>query len=79
MDPISTARYGMMTATQALTSSASRIAAGPAADVDYGQEAVTQIQARQSFTADVGVIKVADQMWQSLLNLQADPSHDKTA
>jgi flagellar hook protein FlgE len=44
--------------------------------VDYGQEAVTQIQASQSFKADVGVIKVADKMWQSLLDLQStDQDH----
>lgn len=76
MDPISTARYGMMAATQQLTASATRIA-GAASDgnVDYAQEAVTQIQASQSFKADVGVIKVADEMWQSLLNLQSSPSN----
>ena len=76
MDPISTARYGMMAATQQLTASANRIASGGASgDVDYGQEAVTQIQASTSFKADVGVIKVADQMWQSLLDLQSAPQH----
>jgi flagellar hook protein FlgE len=73
MDPISTARYGMMAATQQLTASASRIAAGGAGgDVDYASEAVDQIQAKQSFQANVGVIKVADEMWQSLLDLQSD-------
>jgi flagellar hook protein FlgE len=71
MDPISTARYGMMAATQQLTASANRIAsAGPSGDVDYGAEAVTQIESKQAFKADVGVIKVADEMWQSLLDLQ---------
>lgn len=76
MDPISIARYGMMAATQQLTASATRIA-GASADgnVDYAQEAVTQIQASTSFKADVGVIKVADQMWQSLLDLQSAPQH----
>lgn len=74
MDPISTARYGMMTATAQLTASADRVAAsgGPAGDVDYAQEAVTQIQASTSFKADVGVIKVADQMWRSLLEIQSN-------
>ena len=72
MDPISTARYGMMTATAQLTGSASRIAAG--GDVDYAAEAVNQIQAQQSFKADVGVLKVADSMWQSLLDLQKAPA-----
>ena len=70
MDPISTARYGMMAATQQLTASANRIAGASAGgDADYAQEAVTQ--ASQAFKADVGVIKVADEMWQSLLNLQS--------
>jgi len=72
MDPISTARYGMMAATQQLNASANRIAAG-GDNLDYASEAVGQIQAKQSFSADVGVIKVADQMWQSLLDLQSEP------
>ena len=44
MDPISTARYGMMAATQQLTASANRVAnmAGDPS-VDYASEAVTQI------------------------------------
>jgi flagellar hook protein FlgE len=76
MDPISIARYGMMAATQQLTASATRIAGAAGDDnVDYAQEAVTQIQAQASFKADVGVIKVADQMWQSLLDLQSAPQH----
>jgi flagellar hook protein FlgE len=69
MDPISTARYGMMAATQQLTASANRIAAG-GDSVDYGAEAVNTIEAKQAYSADVGVIKVADEMWQSLLDLQ---------
>ena len=68
MDPISTARYGMMAATRQLESAANRIANG--GDADYGAEAVNLIEARQSFKANVGVIKVADEMWQSLLDLQ---------
>jgi flagellar hook protein FlgE len=68
MDPISTARYGMMAPTRQVAASASNISAG--GDVDYGAEAVNQIEAKQAFTANVGVIKVADEMWQSLLDLQ---------
>ncbi len=76
MDPISIARYGMMAATQQLTDSATRIAgAGLGGDVDYAKEAVTQIEASTAFKADVGVIKVADEMWQSLLDLQSAPAH----
>jgi flagellar hook protein FlgE len=72
MDPISTARYGMMAATQRLAASASRVA-GMAGDssVDYASEVVAQIEAKQSFKANVSVIKVADEMMQSLLDLQA--------
>jgi flagellar hook protein FlgE len=69
MDPISTARYGLMAATRQLNASAGAIAGG---GVDYAQEAVGLIEARQAFKANVGVIKVADEMWQSLLDLQTD-------
>ena len=53
MDPISTARYGMMAATQQLNASANRIAAGGDA-VDYATEAVGMIEARQAFKAKIG-------------------------
>ena len=80
MDPISTARYGLMAATAQLNASASRIAtAGVAGDVDYAREAVTPIEARQSFKADVAVIKVADAMMQSLLDLQKVGPREQTA
>jgi len=71
MDPISAARYGMMAATRQLNASANRVAAG--GDVDYASEAVNTIEAKQAFKANVGVIKVADEMWQSLLDLQTSP------
>ena len=73
MDPISTARYGMMAATQQLNASASRVAGMAGGDnVDYAAEAVTQIQAKQSFKADAAVVKVADEMMQALLDLQTN-------
>jgi flagellar basal body rod protein FlgC len=68
MDPISTARYGMMAATRQLAASAENIAAG--GEVAYASEAVGMIEAKHAFQANVGVIKVADEMWQSLLDLQ---------
>lgn len=73
MDPISTARYGLMAAEQRLAASAGRIATmgSPDSTVDYGREAVEQIEAKQSFRANLGVIKVADEMWDALLGLQA--------
>ena len=71
MDPISTARYGMMAATRRLADSAGRVAnMGGAGEVDYASEAVALIEAKQAFKANVAVIKVADQMWDSLLALQ---------
>ena len=71
MDPISTARYGMMAATRSLDASAGRVANMAGDDgVDYAKEAVGQIEAKQAFSANVGVIKIADKMWQSLLDLQ---------
>ena len=33
---------------------------------------MTQIQAKQAFKANVEVIKVADEMWQALLDLQTN-------
>jgi flagellar hook protein FlgE len=71
MDPISTARYGMMAAERTLDDSAQRVAGmGADSSVDYAQEAVQQIGAKQAFSANAGVIKVADQMWQALLDIQ---------
>ena len=71
MDPISTARYGMMAASRSLAASAGRVAGKGGGDaVDHASEAVTQIEAKQAFAADVGVIKIADVMWRSLLDLQ---------
>jgi flagellar hook protein FlgE len=69
MDPISIARYGMMAATQQLSGAANRVAAG-GDSLDYASEAVNTIEAKQAFKANVSVIKVADEMWQSLLDLQ---------
>ena len=85
MDPISVARYGLMAASARFEASASRTArmgvADPTADgsgdgsgdgVDYAQEAVTQIEAKHQFSANLGVIRVADEMWQALLDMQKD-------
>ncbi len=72
MDPISTARYGLMAAERKFSESASRVArmAGDES-VDYATEAVSQIEAKQAFKANVSVIKVADEMFQALLDVQS--------
>jgi len=74
MDPISTARYGMMAATQQLTASATRVAQAGADDsnVDYAAEAVNQIEAKQAFSANARVVHVADEMWKALLDIQSN-------
>lgn len=71
MDPIATARYGMMAAAQRLKASAGRIAAP---DADLASEAVEMIGARHAFKAQVRVVQIADEMWRSLLDLQAAPA-----
>jgi flagellar hook protein FlgE len=72
MDPISTARYGLMAAERRFADSASRVAHMAGDDnVDYASEAAGQIQAKQAFSANVNVVKVADEMWQALLDLQS--------
>ena len=38
--------------------------------VDYGSEAVEQVQAKHAFSANIQVVKVADEMWQALLDIQ---------
>jgi flagellar hook-associated protein FlgK len=71
MDPISVARYGLMAASASLDASAARTAqAGGDGGVDLAAEAVTQIQARQQFSANLGVIRVADEMWRALIDIQ---------
>ena len=73
MDPISTARYGMMAATQQLTASANRVAQMSGGDPgDYATEAVNQIEAKQAFAANARVVHVADEMWQALLDIQSN-------
>ena len=72
MDPIATARYGIMAAERRFTESATRVARMAGDDsVDYGSEAAEQVTAKQAFTANVQVVKVADRMWRALLDLQS--------
>lgn len=72
MDPIATARYGLMAASNRFEAAATRIA-GASADnnVDLATEFVEVIQAKQSFSANLSVIRYAQDMWDSLLAIQA--------
>jgi flagellar basal body rod protein FlgC len=72
MDPLSIARYGMMAASQQLAASASRVAQMSGGDPgDYATEAVNQIEAKQAFSANAHVVRIADEMWQALLDIQS--------
>jgi flagellar hook protein FlgE len=74
MDPISTARYGLMAASRRFETSAVKVATmgvEGAPDVDLAQETVEMIQAKTAFSANISVVKFADEMWDSLLKLQS--------
>ncbi|MDB5419561.1 MAG: hypothetical protein JWP50_2980 [Phenylobacterium sp.] len=71
MDPLSIARGGLMAASAQFEASAVRTAQmGPDSTVDPAQEAVQQISAKHQFSANLGVIRIADEMWRSLLAIQ---------
>jgi flagellar basal body rod protein FlgC len=74
MDPISTARYGLMAASRRFEASAVNVATmgvEGAPETDLAKETVDMIQAKTAFSANVSVIKFADEMWDALLQLQA--------
>jgi len=71
MDPLSIARYGMMSAQDRLAQSATRVANWNGGDdVDIAQETVNQIEAKQQFAASAKVVSFADDMWRSLMDIQ---------
>jgi flagellar basal body rod protein FlgC len=74
MDPISTARYGLMAASRRFETSAVNVATMGvvgAPETDLAKETVDMIQAKTAFSANISVIKFADEMWDSLLKLQS--------
>jgi flagellar basal body rod protein FlgC len=75
MDPISTARYGLMAASRRFEASAVQIANmrgedGAEGGVDLAKEMVEMVQSKQAFSANLSVIRFAQDMWDSLLQLQ---------
>jgi flagellar hook-associated protein FlgK len=71
MDPLSIARYGMMSAQDRLAKSANRVASWSGGDdVDLTHETVEQIEAKQQFAANAKVVSFADEMWRSLMDIQ---------
>lgn len=73
MNPIATAQYGLFAATRRFEASAQRTAqmGDTGFNVDYGAEVVEQVSAKQEFTANIAVIRTADEMQQSLLDIIA--------
>ena len=71
MDPIATARYGLMAASNRFEAAATRIVGAPGdAGVDLGEQFVEVIQAKHAFSANLSVIRFAQDMWDSLLRIQ---------
>ena len=72
MDPIAIARGGLLAASARFEASAERTARLGADDtVDPAAEVVEQIEAKHQFAANLGVIRIADEMWRSLIDIQA--------
>lgn len=73
MQVFSIASTGLQTAFRRFEQSAVRTARAGATqpDVDYAAEAVEQVSAKQAVTANVAVIKTADQMIGRLLDIKA--------
>jgi len=71
MDPLSIARYGLMSAQSRLTRSAERVAGWSAdGDVDLAAETVELIEAKTQFAANARVVAFADETWRALLDVQ---------
>jgi len=73
MQVMAIASAGLQTSMQRFEQSAQRTAqlASPYADVDMAQEAVERISAKSAFSANVAVIRTANQMMGQLLDLLA--------
>lgn len=71
MDAFSIARGGLAAAERRFETAASRVAqAASDESIDLGQEMVEMIQAKHHFSANLKVIRFADEMWRSLLEIQ---------
>ncbi|HEY9219888.1 MAG TPA: hypothetical protein VIO94_17710 [Phenylobacterium sp.] len=72
MDPIATAQYGMMAATQRFEQSAQRVAqAGGGGDVDLVEAAVEMAMAKTAVSANAQMMRTAHEMMGVILNISA--------
>lgn len=71
MNPIATAQYGMLAAARRFEASAERTAqaGSPNTSLDLVSETVEQIEAKHAYSANIGVIRTADQMTRDALNM----------
>lgn len=72
MDPIATARYGLLAASNRFEASASKIAGNGGDAGDLAEGIVGLVEAKTAFKANATVIRFAQDMWDSLLDLQSD-------
>ena len=71
MDAIGSARTGLMAAQARFERSAGRVAQMDIdPTVDLATETVELVKARHEFSANLQVIRFADDMWRSLLEIQ---------
>lgn len=71
MDPIATARYGLMAATRRFETAAVEISRmGGEQSVDVEGAMVEMIQSKTAFKANLSVIGTAKEMWDALLDIQ---------
>jgi hypothetical protein len=71
MDPLSVARYGMMSAQQTLARSAQRVVTWPEnPDVDLPAEMIVQAEARTQLVVSAKVVAFDAAMWRALLSIQ---------
>ncbi len=68
MNATSSAAAGMMAASSRFNASAQRVAGG---DADYAVEAVEAVASKTAFKASLAVMKTADEMLGSLLDIKA--------
>lgn len=73
MDPIATAQYGLLAASRRFDASASRVArmGVEGENVDLASEVVEQISAKHQFSANLSVMRTAQDMTGELLDILA--------
>ena len=71
MDPIATARYGLMAASRRFETAAVEVSRmGGDEPVDVEGAMVQMIQSKHAFSANLSVISYSQEMWDSLLKIQ---------